>query len=412
MYAGAMSSPEDLARAATALQTTPGDLDVWLELAARLAATGANAAAIDAFVQLGQSACDTGRVALAVACARWLASRDEQHATRLTNRIIDLHAAGSPRIDPDAPPPPLSRPGSEIGRRTGENISSEAAIAVAQTAVATAAQAASQLAPRAFAPTPLISMLGPAPLRAFIHAMTVRAVPRAETVIAAGEPARSLFWLARGSVDVTRDGQALGELVAGAFFGEIALLSGSTRTARVTTTSDAWLLEIPTEAVEAAATTEPRLAEVLARYARSRLLANLARTSDVFTALSPDDRADLLARFESVFLPADETFIHRGQENRYLWVVVSGRCIVQAGPTELARVGPGAALGEISLLERKPATADVVTAEPSSLLRLSRDEFQAVAAKYPEVLAEVYKLVVARSYANRSGEHDATELVV
>lgn len=408
----ATSSPEALAHAAATLEAAPGDLDAWLEVAARLAATGARDASVDAFEQLGQSACDTGRVALAVACARWLAGRDAARGKKLTDRIIDTHGAGSKKIDESAHPPPLARKSSATEPVADGTVDEAGAIARAIAAIAAAAKNAAAVAPRKFAPTPMISTLGRTQLRAFIGAMTVRAVPAGTVVLDVGQPAQSLYWLARGRAEVSRDGTVLGELVPGGFFGEIALLSGSTRTARVTTTSDAWLLEIPTAAVEEAATKEPRLAEVLAEHARARLLANLMRTSELFTALSPEDRGELLPRFEPVLLQAGETFIRQGEDNQFLYVLVSGRCIVTAGATEIARLGPGSVLGEISLVARKPATADVVTAEPCSLLRLPRGEFETIAAKYPEMLAEVYKLIVARESANRAIVHDASDLVV
>ena len=406
-----MSSPEQqLAHAAAMLESSPGDLDAWLEVAARLAAFGSRDASVAAFAQLGQSACDTGRVALAVACARWLAGRDAARAKQLTDHIVELHGAGSKRIDDGALPPPL------VGDITTPvpvgTTTREAAIAHAERAVAGAAKHAAALAERALAPTPLVSTLGRTPLRAFIGAMTVRAVPAGTVVIDVGQPAQALFWLARGRAEVSRDGTVLGELVPGGFFGEIALLAGSTRSARVTTLSDAWLLEIPTAAVEEAASKEPRVAEVLAQHARTRLLANLMRTSELFAALSPDDRAELLPRFESVFIPAGETVIREGAENELLYVLVSGRCDIRTGGKTIAQLGPGSALGEMSLFSNQPATADVVAVEASTALRLSRREFQQIAAKYPEVLAEVYKLVIAREEANRAIVHDATDLVV
>jgi len=394
------------------LEAAPGDLDAWLEVAARVAAIGAKDAAIVAFEQLGQSACDTGRVALAVACARWLASRDAARGKKLTDRIIDLHGAGSKRVDDGAKPPPLARAKAPTVPPDIGAPDRDAAIARAERALAAAAGGATQVAIKKVAPTQLISMLGRTPLRAFLNAMTVRAVPAGTIVIDVGQPATALYWLARGRAEVSRDGTVLGELVPGGFFGEIALLAGSTRTARVTTVSDSWLLEIPTKAVEDAATKEPRLAEVLAHHARARLLANLMRTSALFSALPAEDRGELLGRFEPVVLPAGDTFIHQGEDNEYLWLVVSGRCVVTAAATEVARLGPGAAIGEISLVARKPATADVTTVESCSLLRLQRHDFEATAAKYPEMLAEVYKLVVSREEANLAIEHDATELVV
>jgi CRP-like cAMP-binding protein len=324
--------------------------------------------------------------------------------------VVKTHAAGSPRIDADARP--VMSPRRTTAKEAVAVETSEEATALAQKAVAAADAAAKERAPDKLPPTPLISTLAGKTLRAFIDAMQVRAVPPGAVVIDVGQPATALYWMARGRAEVTRDGKLLGELAPGALFGEIALVSGSTRTATVTTTSDTWLLEVPTAAVEAAAAKEAKLAEVLAHHARTRLLANLMRTSEVFTALPADDRAALLPRFEPMLVAAGDEFISEGDDNEHLWLLVSGRCEVRNNDKVIATLGPGAVLGEISLLARKPATADVVAIEPSSLLALPRKEFETIAANHPQVLSEVYKLVVAREEANRALEHDAADLVV
>jgi CRP/FNR family cyclic AMP-dependent transcriptional regulator len=52
-----------------------------------------------------------------------------------------------------------------------------------------------------------------------------------------GSPGREFFVLLEGEADVTKDGRAINQLSAGDFFGEIALVSDSPRTATVTATT-------------------------------------------------------------------------------------------------------------------------------------------------------------------------------
>jgi CRP-like cAMP-binding protein len=242
--------------------------------------------------------------------------------------------------------------------------------------------------------------------------MTARAFPSGSTIIEAGAPAAAMYWIAHGTAKVVRDQTQLGELHSGAFFGEIALVGGTRRTATVVAEDDMWVLEIPARAVDAASAKHPKLAEVLAFHARARLLANLTRTSELFRALAEADRDELLAKFATELVPAGTTFIREGERNDHLWVVVCGRCEVRSGGTAVAELGPGAAVGEISLVSGALAVADVIAAEPAVLLRLAKADFEIVAKRHPELLAQVEKLVVARETANRALFEDASDLIV
>jgi CRP-like cAMP-binding protein len=266
--------------------------------------------------------------------------------------------------------------------------------------------------PGAVPPAPLLSALSKPGARALVGVMTAHAYAAGTTIVQAGAPATALYWLAHGNVQVKRGDTALGELHSGAFFGEIALVGGTVRTASVIATDDVWLLEIPARAVEAAATKHPQLAEVLAFHARARLLSNLTRTSELFKALGDADRDLLLGKFTTEVVTAGTKFITEGQPNDQLWVVVAGRCEVRGGGSVVTELGAGAAVGEISLVSGDPAVADVVAVDQAIMLKLAKKDFAAVAKKHPKLLAAVEKLVVAREKENKALFQDATDLIV
>jgi CRP-like cAMP-binding protein len=411
--AAASMTPEDptraIALAIRELTASPSDFPAWLMAASHLGTAGRSDAAAHVFRRLGAAACATGQVALAIGCARWLRQRNLPD-DGLVDDLVARHAAGSGRIDEAArlaPPAPRGKdaPPPALGSLD------EAARAV-RAAVDAAAQAVIDHAPARLPPTPLVGALGPADLRALVDVIDLRAVPRGAVIVDVGEPARALYWIATGAVAVLRGGQRLGDLRAGAFFGEIALVGGTARTARVTATEDTLLLELPAAAIEAAAARQPALARVLAQHARARLLANVMRTSPVFTLLPEAERAELLGRFETTMAQAGERFVRRGEGNDHLWIVVSGQVEVRDGATVLARLGAGDGVGEMSLLAAGPATADVVAVTPAALLRLSARQFHEVADRHPEVLAELARLADERAAANAAIVHDADDLIV
>jgi CRP-like cAMP-binding protein len=397
-------TPDDLTRATERLRQHPLDQGAWLEVAALLGILGTPDDAETAFATIGEGARIGGQVALAVACGRYLAQLGSVRGSELIDQVVETYATGGPHFAFTAPPAPEEPP--EIAAGKGD------ALAEARELVQKlgAWLGARQLAK--VPPAPLISALSKSGARALVGVMTARALPSGTVIIDVGEPAAALYWLAHGTVVIERDSAVLGELHTGAFFGEIALVGGTKRTARVTARGDVWLLEIPARAIETAAQKHPKLAEVLAHHARARLLANLTKTSELFRALGDDDREALLAKFTTQLVSAGTTFITEGSKNEHLWVVVSGRCEVKAAGSSLSTLGPGAAVGEISLVSGENAVADVVATEPAVLLRLSKQDFDAIAKKHPKLLAEVEKLVVARETANRALFQDASDLIV
>jgi len=85
-------------------------------------------------------------------------------------------------------------------------------------------------------------------------------VESAKDVIRAGDVGDRYFILARGAVNVTRDGRTLRELhEVGAGFGEIALLRDVPRTATVTSTTESVFLTVDRQTFLAVVTGNPQV---------------------------------------------------------------------------------------------------------------------------------------------------------
>ncbi|HET6613236.1 MAG TPA: cyclic nucleotide-binding domain-containing protein [Kofleriaceae bacterium] len=416
-----MSAKDLIADHARALLAQPSDLDLWLALCDVLAEAGEDRAATDSYADLGDSAATIGQVALAVACARTLADRgDDKRAAKLIARIAKLHAAGARRVDPDSaatPPAPPGAPGT--GTTSDPDASDDAgdgaddALLLARDAIRAARWTATPSSQKKRAPIPLISALEAAELRELCAVMRLCRREPGDVVMDVDQNAAELYWIARGEVEVSRDGKVLGPLFAGAFFGEIALVGGGKRTARVTCTGPVWLIMIPADAVEKVAAKTPRLAEILARYARSRLLANVMQLSELFAALDDDEKQALLPRFETRLVNAGDAILREGEANDTLFVVVSGSVEVTSGGEALASLGTGAVVGEMSLISRQPASANVTAATDTVVLCLGRDDFDELAVRHPSLLAEAYKLLTGRERSRHDAHvYDAETLII
>lgn len=392
------------------LAARPTDHGAWLSLVAQLAAGGYAEDAERALFVVGQSAVRGGQVALAVASGRLLAQRGNMRGPELLEEVAVTYCQGSELAAADGVPAPHAE--AVALELPAEDAAEAEVVAMVRRAIEVLGPVATRPAPGALPLAPLLSGLPVGGARALIGVMSARSVRAGETIVELGQPASSLYWLAYGSVVVRREGVRLGELFGGAFFGEIALVGGTRRTAQVVASSDVWLLEIPARAVEAAAQRHPQLAEVLAAHAKERLLANVMRTSDLLSALGDDDRAAVRERLTTSLVEAGTKIISEGEASSHLWIVVNGQCQVRRGGSELALVGPGAVLGEISLVTGKPAVAEVLATERTVLVGLARSDFAAVVAAHPKLLARLEAVVAEREAQNRAPVHDATDLLV
>jgi len=104
-----------------------------------------------------------------------------------------------------------------------------------------------------------------------------REVPAGETVFCAGDAGDALYIVARGSVEVLNDktGQMLAELGSGQAFGEMALLSGGTRTATVRAKIDCHLLTIGKADFDRLLAEDPFLSEQVRKLSHARAISNL-----------------------------------------------------------------------------------------------------------------------------------------
>jgi CRP-like cAMP-binding protein len=414
----AKSQAQTLILAAQQLSEHEGDVAALAAVCAVLDQIGQRPLQAKAFTTLAVAAREDGQFSLAAFAAATLDRLgDSRGAKSQRAELAKTYGHGSTRVDPKRRARPPAAP--ERGRASGVDAAGDAAVpdlpAALKRASAALARAETVWSERAAAAAPvpavaLVVALGPEALTTLLALMKPSVLKAGDVIVDVGAAADALYLIARGQVVVSRGDDELGRLGAGAFFGEIALLSGTRRTARVTCHSDVWLLEVPRPALESAAAKAPALADVLARHARTRLLSTTMRTSEVFRCLDAADRDALIPRFEPKLVAPGTKVIRSGEEGDRLHVVVSGELEVKSGTRVLGQLGPGDVFGEMSLLGRRPAAADVVARARTVTLSLGRERFDDIAVKHPTVLAEVYKLLIEREAKNKdaSTTHEIT----
>jgi len=146
--------------------------------------------------------------------------------------------------------------------------------------------------------------------------------------------------------------------------------------------------ELELEDIEEIPLPEPR--------ALGQAAAEALAATPLFSGLSQDALESLVAELQLVQLTKGETLFHEGDPGDALYVIVEGEVLVQAeGPprVEMARLGPGAFIGEVALMTDQPRSATVTAAGDAELLRIDRATLKRVLAEHGEVLAAVLRFV-------------------
>jgi CRP-like cAMP-binding protein len=119
----------------------------------------------------------------------------------------------------------------------------------------------------------------------------------------------------------------------------------------------------------------------------------------LFSGMSQEALEALVAELQLVQLVKGEALFHEGDPGDALYVIVEGELSVQAeGPprVEMARLGPGAFLGEVALMTDQPRSATVTALGDAELLRIDRATLSHVLAEHGDILTAVLRFVRER----------------
>jgi cAMP-dependent protein kinase regulator len=322
----------------------------------------------------------------------------------LLTRIAKAFGRGSSRLGDAAPsPPPVWRNVAldpELAKLQGDALYERA-----EQAVLAYLNAKDSAPVDAKLPTlPLFSALDPELLTKLLTAIRVEEISRDSEIVRQGDVGGEAFVVARGLLRVVRreggDETLLALLGPGAMFGEMALISESPRSASVIASEPAQLLVLDRGELERAAAHVPARAQELSAFCRARMQANLVRHARVLSGLTPDERSKLLNELPVRVFEAGDLLIERDQEAQSIFLLASGAVSVSvpegADRLVLATLGAGDVVGEISMILRRPASADVGALYPTVAYEISREALPALVRAHPLLLVELYQLATRR----------------
>jgi diguanylate cyclase (GGDEF)-like protein len=99
---------------------------------------------------------------------------------------------------------------------------------------------------------------------------------------------------------------------------------------------------------------------------------------EVMRGVAAESVAGCLAASRVVELAAGQPLLRNGQSNQTMYLLLAGRLTVHLGGLDsdpVAELGAGVSVGELSVIDHRPASADVVAATPSRLLAVDEGAF-------------------------------------
>lgn len=268
-------------------------------------------------------------------------------------------------------------------------------------------------APSALPAIPLFSSLTADELQRVIEGVELREFEAGQTIVRQGDPGVALFVIVHGRVQVVVEGPprlpqaTLGE---GAFFGELALLTDFPRSATVEALEPTQLLEISRDLIARVIAESPDVLKVLLRFFRDRMLDRLLSTSPLFSRFAPEDARALVERFKFLEIDPKTRVIREGERSGGLYLLLCGDASVVQGNRAIAKLQPGDLFGEMSMLQRGPASASVDTHCKCWALQLPREDFQEIMLTYPQLLEFIAELADRRRAAMAAGKDGRVEL--
>ena len=246
----------------------------------------------------------------------------------------------------------------------------------------------------------------------------VREVARGEYVTREGDAGDAMYVIVAGTFEVRATwadgGEArLGEMRRGEYFGEIALLEQSPRTASVCAMMDGTIASLAREDLRWLLDRHPQLAAALLAGLRTRIAWSAARRqrppaarllellAGFFPGVATEGLGAIAAELEWMTLPRGETLMRQGDAANCLYMIVAGRVAVEvldaAGQTiQVGESGAGETIGEMALLSSAPRSATVVTTRECELLRLSRVGLDLLVAQHPQAAATLARAIVEK----------------
>lgn len=116
----------------------------------------------------------------------------------------------------------------------------------------------------------------------------------------------------------------------------------------------------------------------------------------IFAQCSRKELETLARNTDEVSVAAGRTLIEQGRLNHSFYILIEGEVEARVDGEPVRRMHTGDVFGEISMLERRPATATVVTTTPINALVMSHEQFRDAVRSDPDIAHNVLAVMAER----------------
>lgn len=101
-----------------------------------------------------------------------------------------------------------------------------------------------------------------------------------------------------------------------------------------------------------------------------------------------------------IHLAAEQRLLEAGNSNHSMYVLIEGALEIRIGDDVVETLRPGGIVGEMSLIEDKPVSADVVANTDSKVALVDEKRFQFLVQNHPFFALEVMRIMAQRLRAS------------
>ena len=107
---------------------------------------------------------------------------------------------------------------------------------------------------------------------------------------------------------------------------------------------------------------------------------------------------------EIVRLKKDEILFEKGAQSDEIFILRSGKMLVFDGDKQIEELKPISVIGEISFLEKTPRNFTLKSDAPSSLMVITREQYDEVFAEVPDWYLALFNSVISKLHQTGIGQ--------